>query len=108
SSNGTLAATLDLASLQLGEGDVVSMRAIAQDGNTLSGPGIATSDTRTIRIARAGEYDSLAIEAAAPQPSDSSATSQRMLILMTEQLVREQPRLTRDSLVKRSTQIGDL
>jgi hypothetical protein len=84
------------------------MRAIAQDGNTLSGPGVATSDTRTIRIARAGEYDSLAIEAAAPQPIDSSATSQRMLILMTEQLVREQPKLTRDSLVKRATQIGDL
>jgi len=108
SRNGALTATLDLASLQLGEGDVVSMRAIAQDGNTLSGPGVATSDTRTIRIARAGEYDSLAIEAAAPQPIDSSATSQRMLILMTEQLVRDQPKLTRDSLVKRSTAIGDL
>ena len=108
SRSGTIEATLDLASLNLGEGDIVSMRAIAQDGNTLSGPGIATSDTRTIRIARAGEYDSLAIEAAAPQPIDSSATSQRMLILMTEQLVREQPKLTRDSLVKRSTAIGDL
>ena len=84
------------------------MRAIAQDGNTLSGPGVATSDTRTIRIARAGEYDSLAVEAAAPQPIDSSATSQRMLIVMTEQLVREQPKLTRQELVKRSTEIGDL
>ena len=103
-----ISVTLDLASLQLGEGDIVSMRAIAQDGNTLSGPGVATSDTRTIRIARAGEYDSLAIEAAAPQPIDSSATSQRMLIVMTEQLVREQPKLTRPELVKRSTEIGDL
>jgi hypothetical protein len=104
----SMSATLDLASLQLGEGDIVSMRAIAQDGNTLSGPGIATSDTRTIRIARAGEYDSLAIDAAAPQPIDSSATSQRMLIVMTEQLVGEQPKLTRQELVKRSTEIGDL
>jgi hypothetical protein len=108
SHSGALTATLDLASLNLGEGDVLSMRAIAQDGNTLSGPDVATSDTRTIRIARAGEYDSLAIEAAAPQPIDSSATSQRMLILMTEQLVRDQPKLTRDSLVKRATAIGDL
>jgi hypothetical protein len=108
SRNGSLNATLDLASLKLGEGDILSMRAIAQDGNTLSGPGIATSDTRTIRIARAGEYDSLAIEAAAPQPIDSSATSQRMLIVMTEQLVRDQPKLTRQDLVKRSTEIGDL
>ena len=108
SRNGSLSVTLDLASLKLGEGDVVSMRAIAQDGNTLSGPGVATSDTRTIRIARAGEYDSLSIEAAAPQPIDSSAMSQRMLIVMTEKLVREQPKLTRQELVKRSTEIGDL
>jgi hypothetical protein len=108
SRTGSMSATLDLASLKLGEGDIVSMRAIAQDGNTLSGPGTGTSDTRTIRIARAGEYDSLAIEAAAPQPIDSSATSQRMLIVMTEQLVREQPKLTRQDLVKRSTEIGDL
>jgi hypothetical protein len=108
SRSGSMSATLDLASLRLGERDIVSMRAIAQDGNTLSGPSVATSDTRTIRIARAGEYDSLAIDAAAPQPIDSSAMSQRMLIVMTEQLVREQPKLTRQDLVKRSTEIGDL
>lgn len=86
----------------------MSMRAIAQDGNTLSGPGVATSDTRTIRIARAGEYDSLSVNAAAPAPLDSSALSQRMLIAMTEKLVREQRTLSRQELVKRSTEIGDL
>src|SRR5439155_18070897 len=106
--NGSLSATLDLASLGLVEGDFVSMRAVAQDGNTLSGPGIASSDTRTIRIVRASEYDSLAIDAAAPQPIDSSAMSQRMLIVMTEQLIRELPKLAREELVKRSTDIGDL
>jgi hypothetical protein len=105
---GALHATLDIATLKLGEGDVLSMRAITRDGNTVTGPGIASSDTRTIRIARAGEYDSLAIEAAAPPPIDSSAMSQRMLIVMTEQLVRELPRLTRQELVKRSTDIGDM
>jgi hypothetical protein len=108
SRTGSLSATLDLASLKLGEGDVVSMRAIAHDGNTLSGPGVATSDTRTIRIARAGEYDSLSITAAAPPALDSSALSQRMLITMTEKLVREQPKLPRQELVRRSTEIGDL
>jgi hypothetical protein len=108
SRRAALNATLDLASLGLGEGDVVSMRAIAIDGNTLSGPGVATSDTRTIRIVRASEYDSLAVEAAAPPPLDSSATSQRMLVAMAEQLVREQPRLARPELVKRSTDIGEL
>lgn len=108
SRTGSLAATLDLASLKLNEGDVVSIRAIAQDGNTLSGPGLATSDTRTFRIARAGEYDSIAVDAAAPLPVDSSAMSQRMLIIMTQKLVREQKQLTRAELVKRSGEIGDL
>ena len=105
--SSTLTATLDLATLKLGEGDVLSMRAIAQDGNTVSGPGMATSDTRTIRIARAGEYDSLAIEAAAPLPLDTSAVSQRMLIALTEKLVREQPKLARQELVQRATDIGN-
>jgi hypothetical protein len=108
SRSGSILATLDLASLKLSEGDIVSMRAIAQDGNTLSGPGVATSDTRTIRIARAGEYDSLAVDAAAPPPLDTSVVSQRMLILMAEKLVREQPKLAHQELVRRSTEIGDL
>ena len=105
---GSISGALDLASLNLKQGDVVSIRAITQDRNSLSGPGLATSDTRTFRIARAGEYDSVALEAAGPLPVDSSAMSQRMLIMMTEQLVREQKSLTRQQLVKRSTEIGDL
>ncbi|MEO7823308.1 MAG: hypothetical protein ABIS15_06865, partial [Gemmatimonadaceae bacterium] len=107
SRSGSLSATLDLATLNLSGGDVISMRAIARDGNTLSGPGIATSDTRTIRIARPGEYDSISVLAAAPMPLDTSAMSQRMLIAMTEKLVRDQPKLTRQELVRRSTDIGD-
>lgn len=106
---GALDATLDLKSLKLTQGDVVSIRAIVRDANTLSGPSIGTSDTRTIRIARAGEYDSVSIEAAAaPIPLDSSAVSQRMLIAMTEKLVSQQQKLTRQDLVKRSTEIGNL
>jgi hypothetical protein len=77
-----------------------------RDGNTLSGPSIGTSDTRTIRIARADEYDSTSIEAAAPPPVDSSAISQRMLILMTEELVRKEKTLSREEWVKQSTDIG--
>lgn len=102
-----LRASLDLSSLGLQQGDVVSIRAIVQDVNTLSGPGLATSDTRTYRIARADEYDSVAVDAAGPTPLDSSAMSQRMLILMTEQLVRDRGRITRDELVRRSTEIGE-
>jgi hypothetical protein len=108
SRNGTINATLDLASLKLNQGDVVSIRAIAQDRNTLTGPGTATSDTRTFRIARADEYDSVAVDAAAPLPVDTAAVSQRMLIIRTEKLVKEQKNLTRKELVRRSGEIGDL
>jgi hypothetical protein len=108
SRTGSLSGTLDLASLKLGQGDVVSVRAIAQDMNTLTGPGIAMSDTRTFRIARAGEYDSIAVDAAAPPPVDSSAMSQRMLVMMAEKLVREQKKISRSELVRRSGEIGDL
>jgi len=106
--SGSIASSLDLGSLKLSQGDVVSIRAITHDVNTLSGPGIGTSDTRTFRVARADEYDSVSVDAAAPAPVDSSAMSQRMLIQMTEQLVREEKRLTRAELVRRSTEIGDL
>lgn len=105
---GSISATLDLASLKLNQGDVVSIRAIAQDGNTLSGPGTATSDTRTFRIAMASEYDSIAVDAAAPLPIDTTAMSQRMLIMMTEKLVKEKPKIPRKDLVRRSGEIGDL
>lgn len=106
--SGSIVATLDLGSLKLNQGDVVSIRAIAQDVNVLSGPGLATSDTRTFRIARADEYDSVAVDPAGPLPVDSSAMSQRMLIMMTEQLVRDQKKVTRKELVRRSGEIGDL
>ena len=105
---GILEAQLDLQSLKLKQGDVVSIRAIVRDSNTLSGPSAGTSDTRTIRIARADEYDSVSIEAAAPPPVDSSAMSQRMLILMTEALVKKEKTLTRAEWVKQTTDIGTM
>jgi hypothetical protein len=106
--SGDISATLSLADLKLGQGDVVSIRAIAQDVNTLTGPGLATSDTRTFRIARADEYDSVAVDPAAPLPVDTAAMSQRMLIIATEKLVKEQKKITRKELVRRSGEIGDL
>jgi len=105
---GSISATLDLGSLKLGQGDVVSMRAVTHDRNSLSGPGIATSDTRTFRIARADEYAALSVDAAAPAPVDSSAMSQRMLIMMTEELIRKEKTLSRTEWVKQSTDLGDM
>ncbi len=108
SRTGRLNAELSFANLKVGAGDVVSVRAIVRDNNTLSGPSIGTSDTRTFRVARADEYDSVSIEAAAPPPVDSSAMSQRMLILMTEALVKKQKKLTRKQFVRESDDIATL
>lgn len=108
SRSGSLTATLSLADLKLSQGDIVSIRAIAQDVNTLTGPGLATSDTRTFRIARADEYDSVAVDPAAPLPVDTAAMSQRMLIIATEKLVKERTKISRKDLVRRSGELGDL
>lgn len=106
SKTGRLQARLDLSSLNVVAGDLISVRTVVRDNNTLTGPSIGTSDTRSFRVARADEYDSVSIEAAAPPPVDSSAMSQRMLILMTEALVKKQKTLTRKQFVKESDDIG--
>ncbi len=98
---GELSAVINLGSLGLGPGDLVSIRAIARDANSVSGRGVGVSDTRTYRVARRDEYDSLAVEAGAPIIPESTVVSQRMLILRTEALLRDQPALARDSLLKR-------
>jgi hypothetical protein len=95
----TLDGTLSLAALELKPGDVVHVRAIARDGNTVSGPGEGASETRVIRIARQGEYDSVAVEGAPPPEADKSALSQRMLIMLTEKLEARRPRLDRPALL---------
>ena len=104
--SGSLDATLDLGTLKLQQGDVVSVRAIVRDDNALSGPSIGASETRTFRVARSDEYDSVSVEAAAPPAVDSSAMSQRMLVMMTEALVRKQRTISRSQWVKQSTDIG--
>jgi hypothetical protein len=80
---GTMRATLRLDTLELTGGDVLSVRAVVQDGNTVSGPGRGTSETRTIRVATKQEYDSLALEAAPPQGVDTAdkvATGDRLYL----------------------------
>ena len=68
---------LPLDSLRLEPGDVLHLRAMARDRNTVTGPGIGSSDTRTLRVLRAGEGDSVAMEGAPPPAADSSLLSQR-------------------------------
>ena len=86
-----LAASLGLDALGLKPGDMVHLRAVARDGNTVSGPGLGASETRVLRVARAGEYDSIAVEGAPPPEADKSLISQRMLIILTEALDKRRP-----------------
>ena len=98
---GTLTALIPYSFFNLGEGDRLSIRAVAADLNSLSGPGKGFSETRTIRVARKDEYDSLAVDAAAPN-GDTAMLSLRMLIIETQKLDARRPNLVRDTLVARS------
>jgi hypothetical protein len=102
----SIESAIRLDTLTLRPGDVVHLRAVAVDGNTATGPDTGVSETRALRVARAGEYDSIAVEGAPPPEADASALSQRMLIQLTEELERKRPRLERSVVVKESRRIG--
>jgi hypothetical protein len=100
--NHTLRATLSLDELSLGPGDVVHLRAAAWDANGVSGPGMGSSETRTFRVARSGEYDTLAVEGAPPPELDADAVSQRMLLIQTQRLEARRRRIPADTLIAES------
>ncbi|MHB1326919.1 MAG: hypothetical protein ACYC2K_01840 [Gemmatimonadales bacterium] len=102
----TRSLALALDSLTLSAGDVILLRAVARDGNTIPNPGIAGSDPRTIRIAATRGDDSLDIELLPPAEPLANLLSQRMLILLTEALQQKRPRLTRPDVVAEATRIG--
>ena len=101
-----LESRLLLDSLHLAPGDVVHLRAVARDHNNITGPGVGTSDTRTIRVPRHDEGDSVSIDPAPPPEAEKSALSQRMLIRLTEALVQRRPRLSRGALASESRRIA--
>ncbi|HEX5970864.1 MAG TPA: hypothetical protein VFY85_02995 [Gemmatimonadaceae bacterium] len=104
--DGELAARLSLDSLALKPGDIVQMRAVARDANDVTGPGVGSSETRALRVARAGEYDSVAVEAAPPSDPDGQVLSQRMLITLTEALERRRRTVGRSTLLTESRRIA--
>ena len=103
---GELSARLSLDSLALKPGDIVQMRAVALDANDVTGPGVGSSETRALRVARVGEYDSVAVEAAPPTDPDAQVLSQRMLITLTEALERRRRALERPALLTESRRIA--
>ncbi len=103
---GALAVMFRLDSLSLQPGDILHLRAVARDRNNISGPGIGASETRTLRVARADEYDSVDVAAAPPPEPEKNALSQRMILLMTEALEKRRPKLNRSSLLGESQSIA--
>jgi hypothetical protein len=102
---GQIAATIPFATFELGQGDRISVRAVTWDNNTLTGPGKGISETRTIRVARKGEYDSISINKA-PSGVDTTLMSLRMLIIATEKLKGDRPKLERAAFVTQATKLG--
>lgn len=105
SSTGEL--VIDLGTLKLQPGDIMHVRAVARDRNNVTGPGESVSRTRIIRVARPEEMDQITTDIGMPPelPKDP-VMSQRMIILMTERLIREAPRLSRQELQSRSSDIA--
>lgn len=97
-----IAGALNLDSLALKPGDILHVRAVATDRNDVTGPGRGVSETRTIRLARADEYDSVAVDPAPPSEPEKDALSQRMILQQTRELVARVPRLSRSAVVRES------
>ena len=102
-----LEARVSLDSLVLMPGDILQLRAVARDGNNVTGPGVGSSETRAVRVARADEYDSVAVDAAPPLEAEGQILSQRMLIDLTVALAKRQSSLARPLLVQESQRIAD-
>ena len=103
--SSSLRTLFSVDSLALEHGDVAHVRAVARDNNSVSGPNAGYSETRTLRIGRMGEYDSIAVEGA-PPPENVGEVSQRMLIIMTEELQKKRSRLTRPTVVSEAGRIS--
>jgi len=98
---------IDLDALQLQPGDVIHVRAVAADRNTVTGPGESVSRTRMIRIARPDEMDQVNTEVGFPMelPKDP-LLSQRMLLIRTQRLQAERGRIPEAELKRRAAEIG--
>jgi hypothetical protein len=89
--------SLDLAALQLQPGDALHLRAVARDAN--GGGGTGVSRTRVVRIARADEIDDINTVIGFPlEGEESPVLSQRMIIVLTEQLLQRASRLDAHTL----------
>jgi hypothetical protein len=98
---------LELDAMQLEPGDVIHVRAVARDRNTVTGPGESVSRTRVIRIARPEEMDQVNTDVGFPMelPKDP-LLSQRMLLIRTERLNADRARIPAEQLRVRAADIA--
>jgi len=106
SRDAMLRVSLNLDSMQLGPGDIIHLRAVARDAHPAASREVGTSETRSFRVARVAEYDSIDVEPAAPPEVDKSLMSQRMLLLLTEKLETRRLRLARPALLNESSKLA--
>jgi hypothetical protein len=102
---GRLQAAVPYAWFKLKPGDQVSVRAVAVDGNTLTGPGRGYSESRLIRVTREKERANIDVNPA-PPPFDASVMSLRMLIVATEKLDRRRPSMQRAPFMKEAAPLA--
>ena len=101
-----ITAVLHLDTLDLKPGDIMHLRAVARDANPASDAELGSSETRTLRVYRRGESDSVEIEALPPPEVGDSELSQRMLIMMTGSLVSQTRSLPTATFKTESRSIG--
>jgi hypothetical protein len=104
---GTAAVALRLDTMRLGPGDVLNLRAVARDGNTVTGPGEGSSETRTIRIHDPSLANAIPIVPASVAALDTTVLSQRMLIIRAETLLVRRRRMPADSFRVQSLRLGE-
>ncbi len=83
-----------LDDLGLGPGDVLHVRAVARDVNRVTGPGTGISSTRVLRVMREGEE--MEVDALLGFPVEGEmepVLTQRMILLMTMELLERAPEL---------------
>lgn len=85
---------VDLATLDLRPGDLLHIRAEALDGNSVTGPGRGASPVRILRVAEDGDQEEVNTLIGFPLEAEREPVlSQRMIILLTEDLVARAPGL---------------
>lgn len=100
--------SLKLEELGLAPGDVLHIRATATDGNTVTGPGRGVSATRQIRISAEDDLSDITTLIGFPMEREREPLlSQRMIILLTEELLDSAGVLSDDELVQRAEGVAD-